>query len=85
MIVLNKGTLFLFQNSTTIELKVCPDIYAAETGEILFGSMLPHDDSVNDRTAGSKLNNSQDVTQKLWKGKSCFIALFIVGLYCKYC
>ena len=38
--------------------QVQPELYAFETKEIL-GHILPHDDSVNDRAPGSKLNNSQ--------------------------
>lgn len=39
--------------------------YAADTRR-LCGCWLPHDDSVNDRAAGSKLNRQFDVTTKLW-------------------
>ncbi len=48
-------------------LKVMPYNYAKETGDILFGDILPHDDSVNDRRPGSKLTTSQDITQDAWK------------------
>lgn len=44
-----------------------PVAYAEDTAALL-GQMLDHDDSVNDRAAGSKLCNSQQVTEKLWKG-----------------
>ena len=39
--------------------------YAADT-IALHGKMMNHDDSVNDRVAGSKLSRSSDATQKLW-------------------
>ena len=39
--------------------------YAADTRR-LCGFELPHDDSVNDRAEGSKLNRQYEVTQKLW-------------------
>ena len=39
--------------------------YAADTRR-LCGFELPHDDSVNDRAEGSKLNRQYAVTQKLW-------------------
>ena len=34
---------------------------------VLDGRLLDHDDSVNERHPGSKLCNSQEVTEKLWK------------------
>ena len=40
--------------------------YGRETSEIL-GFILKHDDSVNDRSEGSKLNNADEVTRKLWR------------------
>ena len=43
-----------------------PVDYESET-KALVGFHLPHDDSVNNRSPGSKLNNSQAVTEKLWK------------------
>ena len=43
-----------------------PVDYENETKAIV-GLHLPHDDSVNNRSPGSKLNNSQAVTEKLWK------------------
>ena len=39
--------------------------YAKDTIAIL-GKILPHDDSVNERSKGSKLNTSSDETSKLW-------------------
>ena len=39
--------------------------YAADTRR-LCGFELPHDDSVNDRAEGSKLNRQYEVTQRLW-------------------
>jgi len=33
------------------------------------GRVRPHDDSVNDRSEGSTLCNSREVTEKLWKGE----------------
>ena len=38
--------------------QIQPELYQMETKDIL-GHVLPHDDSVNDRAPGSKLNNSQ--------------------------
>lgn len=32
----------------------------------VLGFVLPHDDSVNDRSEGSKLNNADEVTRALW-------------------
>ncbi len=32
----------------------------------VLGFVLPHDDSVNDRSEGSKLNNADEITRKLW-------------------
>ena len=46
--------------------QIQPILYQNETKAIL-GHVLPHDDSVNDRTPGSKLNNSEEITRKLWK------------------
>ena len=40
--------------------------YSKDTSAIL-GFVLKHDDSVNDRSEGSKLNNADDVTRKLWR------------------
>ena len=42
-----------------------PVKYATETSELL-GRVLDHDDSVNDRTEGTKLSNSSAVTSNLW-------------------
>ena len=39
--------------------------YAKDTTSIL-GHVLPHDDSVNERSKGSKLNTSSEETSKLW-------------------
>merc|ERR1719295_574880 len=41
--------------------------YAEDTASVLGGQVLDHDDSVNDRTEGSKLCNSQQITEKLWR------------------
>ena len=57
-----------------------PYNYAKETGDILSGAVLPHDDSVNDRSPGSKLNNSQEVTQDIWKGKKSYIFCCYIDL-----
>lgn len=46
--------------------QVNPLAYANDTIRLL-DHILPHDDSVNDRNPGSKLCNSQDVTERLWK------------------
>ena len=43
-----------------------PVKYAAETRAIL-GKPLNHDDSVNDRSKGSKLSNASQITSNLWK------------------
>ena len=40
--------------------------YVKDT-EKLLGRILNHDDSVNNREPGSKLSNSSEVTQKLWR------------------
>ena len=39
--------------------------YAADC-EAILGYTLPHDDSVNDRSDGSKLNNAHEITVRLW-------------------
>ena len=44
--------------------QIQPILYRKETKKIL-GEILPHDDSVNDRTPGSKLTSSEDTTRKL--------------------
>ncbi len=46
--------------------QVHPVIYQRETTQVL-GFVLKHDDSVNDRSAGSKLNNADEVTRRLWQ------------------
>lgn len=46
--------------------QVHPVPYQKETHSVL-GFVLKHDDSVNDRNAGSKLNNADDVTRRLWQ------------------
>lgn len=43
-----------------------PVIYQRETSQVL-GFVLKHDDSVNDRASGSKLNNADEVTRHLWQ------------------
>ena len=48
--------------------QVHPALYYQDTMEIL-GFVLKHDDSVNDRSEGSKLNMSDEVTRKLWHQK----------------
>ena len=57
-------------NLTYVEVvphpKVHPLQYATDC-EAILGYMLPHDDSVNDRSEGSKLNNAHAITVKLWK------------------
>ena len=45
--------------------QVHPQDYQADCQNIL-GFVLKHDDSVNDRTEGSKLNNADEHTRKLW-------------------
>ena len=40
--------------------------YEADTSALI-GKMLNHDDSVNDRAAGSRLNNAAQTTTKLWE------------------
>lgn len=46
--------------------QVHPSIYFNDT-QMFLGRLLPHDDSVNDRTTGSKLIVSDQVTRKLWQ------------------
>ena len=46
--------------------QVHPVPYQKETTAVL-GFVLKHDDSVNDRKEGSKLNNADDVTRRLWQ------------------
>ena len=46
--------------------QVHPIPYQKETTSVL-GFVLKHDDSVNDRKEGSKLNNADDVTRRLWQ------------------
>ena len=43
-----------------------PVKYLTETGAIL-GEPLNHDDSVNDRSKGSKLSNASEITSHLWR------------------
>ena len=43
-----------------------PVTYNADTSRIL-GRMFNHDDTVNDRTPGSKLSDSDAKTRQLWK------------------
>ncbi len=44
--------------------------YAEDLNRYL-GFVLPHDDTVNDRSPGSRLCNAQDRTEQLWKGLCC--------------
>ncbi len=46
--------------------QVHPVEYQRDTAAIL-GFVLKHDDSVNDRSEGSKLNTSDDITRSLWR------------------
>ncbi len=48
--------------------QVCPEEYARDTSAYLGGRVLPHDDTVNDRSPGSRLCNAQDRTEELWRG-----------------
>ena len=57
-------------------LQLCPQEYIEDTTAIL-GDILPHDDSVNDRTYGSKLCTSEDLTKRLWKGNVDEIKLYV--------
>ena len=59
----NVWSLFLPQIWHTHQ--VHPELYGQDTSAIL-GFVLNHDDSVNDRSDGSKLNKSDEVTRKLW-------------------
>jgi len=43
-----------------------PVIYSSDTSRLL-GRMFNHDDTVNDRTPGSKLSESDAKTRQLWK------------------
>ena len=45
--------------------QVHPQEYQADMQAIL-GFVLKHDDSVNDRSEGSKLNTADEITRKLW-------------------
>ena len=45
---------------------MCPYDYRAYTIAFL-GAILPHDDSVNDRSRGSKLCNAEATTRQLWR------------------
>ena len=45
--------------------QVHPFRYEQDMRDIL-GFVLKHDDSVNDRSEGSKLNNADEITRKLW-------------------
>ena len=45
--------------------QVHPHSYQRDTNSIL-GFVLKHDDSVNDRAEGSKLNNADETTRALW-------------------
>jgi len=45
--------------------QVHPVEYQRDTSAAL-GFVLKHDDSVNDRSEGSRLNNADDVTRRLW-------------------
>ena len=45
--------------------QVHPHAYQKDTNSVL-GFVLKHDDSVNDRQEGSKLNNADSVTRSLW-------------------
>lgn len=56
--------------------QLCPKSYAQETSQFL-GHVFPHDDTVNDRTPGSRLNTCGDRTRQLWKevfGEDFFFA-----------
>ena len=46
-------------------MQVHPQEYQADLQAIL-GFVLKHDDSVNDRSEGSKLNSADETTRKLW-------------------
>ena len=46
-------------------MQVCPYDYKAYTTALL-GAILPHDDSVNDRSPGSRLCNAEATTRLLW-------------------
>ncbi|XP_078655975.1 uncharacterized protein LOC144902415 [Branchiostoma floridae x Branchiostoma belcheri] len=46
--------------------QINPVIYKSDT-EAILGKTFNHDDSVNDRSPGSKLNTSDDQTRTLWK------------------
>lgn len=48
--------------------QVHPHQYCQDTNQI-FGMILPHDDSVNDRSDGSKLNNSYASTVEMWRNE----------------
>ena len=52
--------------SLQLKLKSSPKLYSDHTEQLL-GELLNHDDSVNDRSVGSKLANSSQITSRLWK------------------
>ena len=58
--------LLLNHNFLLFLMQTDPVKYLTETGAIL-GEPLNHDDSVNDRSQGSKLSNASQVTSNLWK------------------
>lgn len=43
-----------------------PQYYSVDTTKIL-GKVLPHDDSINDRTPGGLLDRSGEKTKEIWK------------------
>ncbi len=52
---------------------MCPLEYGQDLNSYL-GFILPHDDSVNDRSEGSRLCRAQDRTEELWRGERiCFM------------
>ena len=57
-----------------------PKAYEIDTKQIL-GYLFPHDDSVNDRTPGAKLENGLNETQSLWKKTYNEYFFFPGGMY----
>ena len=47
-------------------MQVCPYAYKSYTTALL-GAVLPHDDSVNDRSPGSRLCSAEATTRQLWR------------------
>jgi hypothetical protein len=60
--------------------QLSPMAYAKDTVNLL-GYVFPHDDTTNDRAAGSKLTNSNVITRDLWMGLFGEAYFFPGGMY----